>query len=386
MKWSLLGRLLALLPAVGCADESSSSDTAGRTGLLGECTGFTATKERIVGVSGGSATTCAAWSDGTAWCWGASGVGELGYPGGLSVDSPGQVGVPPCVNGVSAGGLHGCAWMRDGTAYCWGDNLFGALGNPDAGGPTPARVVGLGTAMEVMARSDDSGALLVDGTVMQWGHEAASGKHALVPVKIDVAPATAFAVGNGHACAVVAGEVWCWGRNWAGELGFMVSGSPLDQYPPAVVVGVTGAIGVAVGYEFSCALLGNGQVWCWGRNDLGQLGNGSQTDSSVPVQVTGVATGIEVFAIDERACSLMSDGSVSCWGDFVDDPLQPIPAQIAGVHNVTHVALGDSHTCVVEGDASMLCWGINTYGQLGLGEAAAMFVAAPTPVVWPFEE
>lgn len=158
----------------------------------------------------------------------------------------------------------------------------------------------------------------------------------------------------------------------------------MDQYPPASVAGIAGAVGVAVGYEFSCALRENGTVLCWGRNDLGQLGNGFQEDSFVPVEVVGVEDAVQLAANDDRACAVLTDGSLWCWGDFVDEPLQLTAAEVAGVHDVTRVTVGSSHTCVVEGDSTMRCWGLNRYGQLGLGWSENTFVSTPTPVEWPW--
>ena len=384
--WPRTAFLVALLPCGGCADsESVHPDATSGTGLLGECSGFSATRERIVAISGGYATTCAAWSDGAAWCWGTNGAGELGYPSESIVDVPGQVGVSPCVDGIAAGGEHGCARMRDGTADCWGENIFGSLGNPDGGGPNPVPVLGIGTAVDVGARGYDTGALLVDGTIMQWGQRVSDrGEHAAVPVKVDVPQATALAVGSGHACAIASGAVWCWGSNRAGELGFEVSGSPVEHYLPAPVAGLADAVSVAVGYEFTCALLKLGTVACWGRNEVGQLGNGSQVDSFVPVQVIGVKDAVQLFANDDRGCAVLKDGSLWCWGDFVDQPLQLTAAQTSGVQNVTQAALGSSHTCVVEGDSTMFCWGLNVYGQLGLGWTENTYVATPTQVKWPW--
>ena len=42
---------------------------------------------------------------------------------------------------------------------------------------------------------------------------------------------------------------------------------------------------IALGGAHSCVLTNDGEVKCWGRNNLGQLGNNSKTDSLYPVDV-----------------------------------------------------------------------------------------------------
>jgi hypothetical protein len=46
----------------------------------------------------------------------------------------------------------------------------------------------------------------------------------------------------------------------------------------------TGAVTVAAGQSDTCAVV-NGNLQCWGYNNFGQLGDNSTTDSHVPVSV-----------------------------------------------------------------------------------------------------
>ena len=48
------------------------------------------------------------------------------------------------------------------------------------------------------------------------------------------------------------------------------------------------AMSVALGGSHSCALLSNGRVMCWGRNNYGQLGDESVDDRTTPVEVSGL--------------------------------------------------------------------------------------------------
>jgi alpha-tubulin suppressor-like RCC1 family protein len=57
------------------------------------------------------------------------------------------------------------------------------------------------------------------------------------------------------------GAVRCWGSNDYGELGY---DTPAATSPAHDVDGLTGAIDVAVGVHFSCALTSTDDVYCWG--------------------------------------------------------------------------------------------------------------------------
>jgi alpha-tubulin suppressor-like RCC1 family protein len=82
---------------------------------------------------------------------------------------------------------------------------------------------------------------------------------------------------------VIAGAVKCWGNGNFGRLG---QGSVNNSSVPIAVVGLPGAaVAVALGYAHSCALLADGDIWCWGRGAKGQLGDGLGEDSLVPVRV-----------------------------------------------------------------------------------------------------
>ena len=126
-------------------------------------------------------------------------------------------------------------------------------------------------------------------------------------------------------CAVITnGDVWCWGYNGDGQLG---NGSTPDTAPhtaPVKVLLPGPARDVVGGGYHACALLDAGSVWCWGDNNSGELGNGgSPTFSSTPVEVTGLTSNVLAIAADGGAstCALLvSPAQVQCWGsNFYDE-------------------------------------------------------------------
>jgi alpha-tubulin suppressor-like RCC1 family protein len=252
----------------------------------------------------------------------------------------------------------------------------------------------------------------------------------LVPNLIAIEDAAMVAAGPMHTCLVTrAGGVKCWGNNSSGQLG---DGTQETRYIPVDVSGLSsGVASLAVGDDFTCAVLQDGGVKCWGNNYNGQLGDGTQEDRLLPVDVVGLGGKVTAAAAgDSSACALLADGRVQCWGynawglagdDSIDQSSTPVdisglptivelvvgfdhacgradqgavwcwgrtgllgvesfdhgPLQVPGLDvSVTHLAAGSYHTCVVQED-NMICWGLNGFGQLGDGQQTT---AQVTPV------
>jgi alpha-tubulin suppressor-like RCC1 family protein len=88
---------------------------------------------------------------------------------------------------------------------------------------------------------------------------------------------------------------------------------------------------VTVGYGYSCAIIEDGSVYCWGANDFGQLGTGTTEPSAVPVRVADLSGVVSIEA------AMSYPGSQY------------------------------THTCVRTQDGKAFCWGYNGSGELGNG-------------------
>ena len=90
-------------------------------------------------------------------------------------------------------------------------------------------------------------------------------------------------LGADHSCVLSGrGEVRCWGRNGVGQLGqghqnhLGDEAGEMGDNLPFVDVGKGLAVrSLVAGSDFTCVILNNGQVKCWGYNHVGQLGLGS---------------------------------------------------------------------------------------------------------------
>lgn len=197
--------------------------------------------------------------------------------------------------------------------------------------------------------------------------------------------------GANHTCATdTVSAVYCWGLNNKGQLG---DGTTSSKGTPNAVLSslggsvLTGVKEVAVGENFSCAIITTGKtVKCWGENSSGQLGNGTTTDSTVPAQVkdsTGNSVLADVTDISlgkSHACARVSAASgvsIQCWGSNAygqigNDSLlnRALPTVVSNLSGAALVWVGSNYSCA-KLSSSFRCWGQNDYGQLGIGNTTS---------------
>ena len=372
-----------------------------------------------VAITAGSSHTCALLSDGSIRCWGDDGVGELGNGivlnnGVNNVPTPVSVtGLPKPATSVAAGGGFTCSLLTDGSAWCWGSDGDGALAITPVIGtdPTPTKVVGLSGPATAIALGTGHACAISTGNIWCWGYDAVgqlgngeslgNGNTNFVATPTEVmglAGATLVAAGEIHTCAVAAGDLYCWGDDYDGQLGngqVRDSNAGQESYPTPQSVSVpTPILAVAAGNDHSCVLVTAGNIYCWGQNSSGQLGNGTfagpggsgqTTLIPTPEPVTGMLSGpTSVVAGGDQACALNFDGSIACWGHNGEGELgngntndQDSAVKVVGLPAAAiAVTAGDFHTCAVLKNGSAWCWGTNSAGQLGNGTTTA----SSTPV------
>lgn len=204
----------------------------------------------------------------------------------------------------------------------------------------------------------------------------------------------------------------CWGKNEYGQLGLEWNPSDagkahagddiseLGNNLPIVNLGTDRyAIDIAVGYQFACAILDNGQVKCWGRNNDGQLGQGDTTDrgeadGSMGDALLAVDLGLDasdqpytakqIEAGEEFVCVILNDDQLKCWGnnrtgnlgyddmadrgDDADEMGEQLPlVNLGSGRTVKKLDLAYASVCAVLDNDETKCWGGNYSGELGLG-------------------
>ena len=78
------------------------------------------------------------------------------------------------------------------------------------------------------------------------------------------------------------------------------------------------ATSITTGTGYSCALLDDASVKCWGRGHYGQLGHGKSNDLDSPANLsitlgTG-RTAKTISAGNFHTCAILDNSSIKCWG------------------------------------------------------------------------
>lgn len=229
--------------------------------------------------------------------------------------------------------------------------------------------------------SDGNCALLSDGTVRCWGRGYAgqlgngtTTHFSYTPVQVKgLSTVTRLASATLYTCALLEDQtIFCWGMNTEGPLG---NGRTEDSLIPTQVVGMRSAVAVASGGSHTCAILQDGTIRCWGRNSRGQLGDGTIKNSLIPIKVRGIRQAVAVAIGNRHTCAILRDRTVMCWGLNERGELgdgtgkdSHVPVVVQDLTGVIDIAAGDEHTCAVRDDNTVWCWGRGYAGQLGNGK------------------
>ena len=396
----------------------------------------------VASVATGGNNSCALLDNATVKCWGYGTSGGLGYGDtNHRGDATGEMGdnLPAVDLGTGrsvlrlAGGKPMCAWLDDASLKCWGLNSSGQLGigsssnrgdgAGEMGDNLPAvSVAPLAAVTQVAVNESHMCALFVGGVVKCWGANS-SGKlgrgdtsaqgnnpgemgGVLRTVRLGTGrSALQVVVGAGHSCARLDdGSVKCWGANTYGQLGLGATArrgdgaGEMGDDLPAVSLGTgrTAAALHAAG-DWTCVVLDDATVKCWGYNAYGQLGLGDtshrgdgagEMGDSLPAVSLGTGrSAADMTTGRDHACALLDNGALKCWGRNTSgqlglgdtghrgDGAGEMGDSLATVdlgtgRSALTVVAGADHVCALLDNAALKCWGSSYYGQLGYGDTS----------------
>ncbi len=184
----------------------------------------------------------------------------------------------------------------------------------------------------------------------------------------------ALSAGNGFTCALISGQVSCWGVNDQGQLG---DGTRTNRATPVAVRNLgDGVRGISVGADHACALTADRLLKCWGANTWGQLGVAAAAAQTLPQPVPLLGPVRSISAGQHYSCAVTTQ--VHCWGRNVGGQLgsprpggyqESVVAQLPAAADRVRTFIG--YACARLIDKTVACWGDNSQGFLGIGSTTA---------------
>jgi alpha-tubulin suppressor-like RCC1 family protein/sugar lactone lactonase YvrE len=333
-------------------------------------TGGVWTGKTVTDISTSFDHSCAV-ADGAAFCWGYGGNGQLGDGTLANSNTPVAVDASGVLNGkvvtaVSTGVNTSCA-IADGSVYCWGDNGDGQLGDgTTTTRPAPVAIdstnILSGKTVTKLSMGAGGGCVIASGAPYCWTSRPGNGTaymnnvaHTITAVNISgvLSGKTVTAITAGSSSCAIADELpYCWGYDSYGELG---AGGPGTTDVPIAV----DASGVLNGKTVTSlpdsdndgdCVLAAGKAFCWGANYNGQLGDGTLTDRNVPTAVddTGALSGKVVTAVSNSqmmGCAI-ANRIAYCWANdaYIGDGVTTHSLTPAEVKPPTPTISSLSHT------------------------------------------
>lgn len=157
---------------------------------------------------------CLITDAGSMYCWGNNGSGQLGNGTNTNSLSPvlvsqGQLPLGAKWLSVSQGGYSTCGMTDQGLGYCWGNNYYGQLGLGNTTTVNTPQTVVMGGNSQI-----PSGTKLI---AISGGYDDDGGANAMFCGMSDL------------------GNVYCWGSNTYGQLGYGVTGG-ISSYAKAIIM------------------------------------------------------------------------------------------------------------------------------------------------------
>ncbi|XP_017422589.1 ultraviolet-B receptor UVR8 isoform X2 [Vigna angularis] len=177
-----------------------------------------------------------------------------------------------------------------------------------------------------------------------------------------------ISAGYNHSCAItVDGELYMWGKNTSGQLGLGKKAPNIVPLPTKVeyLDGINIKM-AALGSEHTVAISDGGEAFSWGMGVSGRLGHGHE--SSILGFFSSSSEYTPRLIKDLEGIKEMSDATR--------------PSLISELPYSKEVACGGYHTCVLTNSGELYTWGSNENGCLGIGSSDVIHL--PEKVQGPF--
>lgn len=304
--------------------------------------------QNAVEIGAGERFTCALTSAGEVYCWGTNSGGQLGNgdnSGSFAAQrvrfqsAPAEPSVILTgVDQLAVGRSQACARVASTHALvCWGGEPNEKSQIPTAGssGTRVAVATDITSGVEQVVLGHSHGCFIdPDSALWCWGwNESAqmgldpeTVAHTTTPNRVIENGVTEVAAGGAHTCAVVSGQVRCFGSAYAGQLGFgpvpdglpeCLYGACTTQVNPVDNVISSPVQQLALADFTSCARYENGRVACWGSGYMSVVGQPGEASALSPTYLFADPRKVRVLAgFAGHFCLSVEDrpSEVLCWG------------------------------------------------------------------------
>ncbi len=256
--------------------------------------------------------------------------------------------------------------------------------------PLPGRAITWASSDPAVLDVSPGGVARAAAEGQAWVTATADGATDSMPLTVRALHLGSVTAGGNFSCGLtVAGEAWCWGDNYWGQLGRGTADSQSVEsaHPvPGPVVTPLRFTELALGYDNACGLVTDGTVACWGNNYSGSAGNGTTSNLSLPAVVAGLSGTIQVEHGGDHACALDGAGQARCWGDNTFGQLgdgtrvaRLTPVAVQGAPPLAAISASLWHSCGRTAAGATWCWGSNYFGELGADTLYYRAVPGPVP-------
>ena len=190
------------------------------------------------------------------------------------------------------------------------------------------------------------------------------------PTRVIEAGASAITAGHGYSCAVVRGQVQCWGN----DTYTLIPDRDLTGCPDAcearclsepTPLPTAEQVSRFSGSRRLLCGAGPRGVYCWGADSAAGLQVSNSHIPNVSIDEQPIPDWIDLPALDvavtdlQTVCVLREDQEVVCWRRSYDSRgiARERPEPLEGASDVVQIQAGLNGVCGVKSDHSLRCWG-----------------------------
>lgn len=276
-----------------------------------------------------------------------------------------------------------CGLKESGQLDCWG-LLYKGDGTPSRLYEEPTEIIGASNVLDVAVVSGTFCWIEQGGGVKCLGRFNTGAENQLVerhstPFIIENLNAKKIFSARSRFCAIDQQDnLQCWGDYF------------IDFQDPIFATAVPIAVNLSAGVESfamnsssSCAVLFNGEVYCWGF-DLDKVTDTFSDGAyyEIPRKIYRLPDARDIAATEDSYCVVSKDeGNVYCFGSFEDGQLgvgfvEPTTdvSKAIGLAGVSKIYGGPNQYCAVLETSRVRCWGRNQFGQLGINSSGSVWL------------